>query len=159
MRDYRDKSLKKENKIKLINSNYEQLEEDKTNLKLAIENHQSMISKTLNDIFNKKRSINNSNKNISSIQEEIERENNIAEKKREKIKELEEKNKYFTDSISNFNNEIQLINDENSSIKNYLQVILKQKNEENLEIDDPIRLTERFVSGLRPKRTVIDVAT
>ena len=94
---------KKENKVKRLTSNYEQLEEDRTNLNLSIENHQIMISKTLNEIFNKNRAIKNAKKNITSFHDEIERENDIVEKKREKLKELEEKNKCFSDSISNLN--------------------------------------------------------
>lgn len=150
---------KKENKVKRLTSNYEQLEEDRTNLNLSIENHQIMISKTLNEIFNKNRAIKNAKKNITSFHDEIERENDIVEKKREKLKELEEKNKCFSDSISNLNEKIHQMNTENSNISSYLNAILKHENEENIDIDDPIRLTERFVSGLRPRRNNVDVAT
>ena len=51
------------------------------------------------------------------------------------------------------------MNQENIEITNYLNLTLKLNQNEEIEINDPIGLTERFVTCIRPKRTLADVGT
>lgn len=159
MTEYTQKSNKKAAKLNRLNDNYEQLKEKKKNLKISIENNHDIISKTLDEILIKKKSINSMSAHATSIQTEIEKETEIVEKKREKFKELEEKKRSLSNSIINYETEIDRMNQENIEITNYLNLTLKLNQNEEIEINDPIGLTERFVTCIRPKRTLADVGT
>ncbi|OHT15888.1 hypothetical protein TRFO_13735 [Tritrichomonas foetus] len=150
--DYTKRSKKKEIKAQKSRDNYSGLEERKLYLKNEIKNYHSIIAQTLDDILYKEREIKKTNKNIVELKEKKEIEFSLAQTKKDKIFELEQLKDNLTNSISNYKNEIVQMNKENSDISIYLNNILKVNSKQVAEFDDPVRLTERFVACLRPRR-------
>ena len=155
VQDMNKKTQKKEMKAKKASDYYNELEEKRNNLKSSIQEELEIIATTLDNILYKEKSLISTGKNIENLDNRISEESENLKKKTETIQELEIKRQELLNQIQMQEDEIEKMNKENSDIVSFLSHILKYNdtsNQKTTEFDDPVRLTERFISSLRHRR-------